>query len=167
MPDKLTNLIRITKKLTKTQLWNNIAAVFELQFVKEWVGKTITKRLYDFGTDAYGDDLVTDRAAQGFVYSVFTIMQKADKGQKTDNVTLNDTGTFYNSFEIDINENLILIKADFIKSEGHIGENFLYSYDSLQSFEQAIAALSETEFETLLQIVTPYIIKNVRNELNL
>ena len=107
----------------------------------------ITKRLFVTGTDANGQPLITDSAAPGEVYSYITIQEKARKGQRFRPVTLNDTGAFYKSFELEIQPDLILIKADYQKGSDHIGENFMFSYGSTEAFEKAISALNEFEFQ--------------------
>jgi len=45
-------------------------------------------------------------------YSPYTVMLKKEKGQRTDHITLLDTGAFYDSFKIFLNRDNFIINAD-------------------------------------------------------
>jgi hypothetical protein len=87
------------------------------------------------GIDSQGKRIRTISAEEqgnGQVYSLFTIAEKAKKGQDFGNVTLYDTGEFYNSMQIKAESNETKFLADFDKPDGNIYDNFEISkYDFL------------------------------------
>jgi hypothetical protein len=79
------------------------------------------------GIDSQGKTIRTIAAEEqgnGQVYSQFTISQKAEKGQDFSNVTLQDTGEFYDSMKIEALESETRFLADFDKPDGNIYDNF-------------------------------------------
>ena len=135
------------------------------QVVKDFILQLLQTRLKNTGVDANGEPLITDRAAVGEVYSYMTIQIKASKGQKFRNVTLEDTGEFYDSQDVELKDDEFEITGDFLKGGEHIGDNFLDSYPSNKDFEKAIAALDDAEFDILLDRIKPFIVQAARNEL--
>jgi hypothetical protein len=87
------------------------------------------------GIDSQGKRIRTISASEqgnGQVYSLFTIAEKAKKGQDFSNVTLYDTGEFYNSMKIENTGNETKFLADFDKPDGNIYDNFeIGKYDFL------------------------------------
>ena len=152
----------IKEKFVIENLFSIMQYIFSQNSIEEFVMKQITTRLYTQGTDRFLNKLATDAGRP--YYSLATQMEKIDKGQKITNVTLSDTYTFYNSFQIVAKEYYFEIKADFIKEydgiyQGNISENFKKSYSSQSNFENAIAALSDNEMNNLLGQVKPKIIE--------
>ena len=79
------------------------------------------------GIDSQGKRIITTSAKDqrlGNVYSTYTIRIKAQKGQDTENVTLEDTGDFYNSMLVKISDDHVEVIADFDKPDGNIYDNF-------------------------------------------
>jgi hypothetical protein len=61
-----------------------------------------TSQLFEDGIDSQGRRLEDVR---GSFYANFTIQEKIAKGQPTDRITLKDSGQFYKSFRINIDNN--------------------------------------------------------------
>lgn len=86
--------------------------------------------------------LLAKEQGENLVYSLFTYGQKVQKGQDAQHVTLKDTGEFWQSMNVKVNENDVEILADFDKPDGNIMENFeagMYDFlgltpENLESF---------------------------------
>lgn len=83
------------------------------------------------GEDSDGNQLQTYKSAPGEVYAAYTIELKKEKGQRTDIVTLHDSGHFHESMElykdaenlpIEVN-GMFPIIADFKKGSENISKN--------------------------------------------
>lgn len=85
------------------------------------------------GIDNEGKKIRTIAAEEqdrGKVYSLYTIKMKAEKGQDFGNVTLYDTGEFYKTFNIKVNDSSVEVLADFNSP----GENILDNFDEKYHF---------------------------------
>ena len=100
-------------------------------------------QLYEQGIDSRGVVLGD--------YSAYTKSLKQSKGQRTDHITLRDTGEFYNSFRIILNGNSLQIIANPIKDDTNL----------FQEFGIDIVGLTEDSMSVVitkaLQLVKPYI----------
>lgn len=67
------------------------------------------KQLFEKGEDGLGISLGN--------YTPFTVQQKQIKGQRSDHITLKDTGDFYSSFKLSING---LVTADGQKEDTNL-----------------------------------------------
>jgi hypothetical protein len=79
------------------------------------------------GLDSHDKRIVTTSAknqGMGEVYSSYTIKIKSRRGQDTENVTLEDSGDFYNSMLVKISDDNVEVIADFNKPDGNINDNF-------------------------------------------
>jgi hypothetical protein len=155
-------LKEITKKLdnfknvfTDKNFEKILFEIFDSGIVTDETIKTIQDRLYKKGIDAEGNVLKTDKATFDF-YSPSTIGIKKAKNQRTKNVTLNDSGDFYKSFDSFLTKKGFYLKADFQK-DNHIFDNFTSMYNSPLDFENAILNLTEQEKQD-------YIILNILPE---
>lgn len=155
----------IAKKFKKETIFDICQIIFTEDFIKNWIIETIQDRLYNTGVDSFGKKLQTDLGklfSTGSGYSTFTEYLKKEKGQRIANVTLNDTGDFYNSFEIEVKKTFFDIKAEFQKSNGNIFENFSQNYSNLSNFEEAILNLTDSEMETFLnELFQPRLVSNL------
>lgn len=125
----------------------------------------IQDRLFNKGETSDGTILKTDNAFGSAVYGSFTLKSKQSKGQKTNNVTLKDTGDFYRSFKVEAQKAFIAITADFEKEDGNIQENFTSQYGSEKSFEEAILDLNDKEKSIIAErILLPDLIKRFTNK---
>ena len=94
MLESVKQLIKNAKKLNQNQL---IVEVFTDVSIKDEITEYITEvQLFKEGVDGLGDKLEQ--------YTPFTISEKKKKGQKFSNTTLEDTGQFYSSFRVDVNQ---------------------------------------------------------------
>ena len=96
MLESVKQLISNAKKLNQSQL---IVEVFTDVKIKDEIVYYITEiQLFEKGVDGLGDKLEQ--------YTPFTISIKESKTPKqpTDRTTLKDTGQFYNSFRVDVNQ---------------------------------------------------------------
>lgn len=80
---------------------------------------TPTSQLYEKGEDSRGRSLkeIAGNPNTDSGYSPFTIREKQSKGQRTDHITLKDTGDFYLSFTVRPFKGGFSIDADPIKDE--------------------------------------------------
>jgi len=75
-----------------------------------------TSQLFEQGIDALGTSLGK--------YSGFTEEQKKKDGQRFDHITLKDTGEFYNSFAVKVQNGGFLIVADPNKDDSNLFDDF-------------------------------------------
>lgn len=122
--------------------------------------KMITNRLYSEGTTGDGIELQTDRAGNRYPYSYYTVRVKSENSPRrpVDRVTLKQTGEFYESIAIEIQDDGFTIKADFRKTDGHMHKNFQNTFSTSGLFEKSVLSLSKEEFE---QIVKRYFLETV------
>jgi hypothetical protein len=111
----------------------------------------ITKRLYKEGTTGDGIELETDKAGRLYPYSNYTVVLKDESGQPYDRVTLNQTGQFYKSLSVKIDNDGFTIDAEFRKSDGHMFKNFQNRFSTSDIFEKSVLSLSKQEFEVILK----------------
>lgn len=153
----------------KGNIINDICSIILAeQFVKDWIIQTIQKRLFQTGKDNKGNELNTDTALwqKTDFYSNNTKAIKKSKGQKISNVTLFDTGDFYDSFQIAEKKTFIELKANFNKPDGNIFENFTKSYSNFTDFETAILSLSDEEMDLFItEIFLPRLVSNLQYQM--
>jgi hypothetical protein len=101
MFQKLYSIINKTKKLSEREAW---LYVINEEVKKEIIRLNTEEQLEEYGIDSKGNSLGG--------YSPYTISIKKLKGQRTDHVTLKDTGAFYESFKINVDYNGFEIEAD-------------------------------------------------------
>lgn len=117
MFDDIYNIINNALKLNETQL---IIEAFTEVKVKDKITEYITQtQLFKLGEDGRGEKLQE--------YTPFTKILKRDAGQPFDITTLKDTGTFYNSFRVKVNNGgeVKVIASDPNDLIGKYGENIL------------------------------------------
>jgi len=103
------------------------------------------KQMYDFGVDSKGVTLGE--------YAPLTKMLKAQKGQKISNVTLKDTGEFYDSMKVKF-EFQILITGDMKKPD-----------TDLETIYPFALGLTEENKEEILPEIKERIIENIRKSI--
>lgn len=147
--------------------------VLSTDAIQDWIISTVQTRLYELGTDKMNDKLKTDAArifASHPYYSYYTvavkhgnIKRKDGKGggdSRTENVTLKDSGEFYDSMRVVVKKTLLQIQANFRKEDGHIQKNFELSYNSPAQFEDYILGLTDEETDLLIEnFIQPRLIK--------
>lgn len=139
--------------------FNDIARrAFSDDAIKSRIIEIIQKRLYNFGVDAKGLKLYTDNSILNEVYAPFTLRWKNFKNMPSNRVTLRETGEFYRSFKILVEQKFFEISAMFTKKDKHIFDNFTILYPSESEFEKSITSLSEDEFDRLLKNEIIYLI---------
>lgn len=157
----------IISQLDKVNISNLGRHVFSQSNIQKWMIDTIQKRLYNLGESADGTDLKTDKSSSGNPYADVTMDIKSYLGQRTDNVTFKDSGSFYKSFKILLKQNSVNIEADFYKGGDHIGDNFEFQFSNLKDFENAIAGLSDIEIDEMLKTkVYPEAIRYLNSQTN-
>lgn len=157
----MNTLESLHKNVSTFDAYKIIGDVLKLKEIQGALIAIIQKRLFDKGTTAEGDKLRTDfakssnkrlKGTKGF-YSKNTETIKKSKGQKIDNVTLYDTGDFYNSFKTTFEKDTLFLNADF----RDIYSNFKDSFSSENEFQQAILDISDEEKEQLFTLMLPHI----------
>ena len=115
----LEGLKKITdnaKNLNQTQLLIEVFTNARIKF--EIIDYITVEQLYIKGEDGLGDKLKQ--------YSPFTISEKQRKGDTFDRTTLNDTGKFYASFKVLVNNGEVKVYAnDLHDLTDRYGENIL------------------------------------------
>ena len=79
------------KTLDEKEAWK---FVIDKEVQDEIIRMNTQDQLYDDGIDSLSDSLGD--------YTPYTVMLKKQKGQKTSNITLKDTGAFYKSFKVKV-----------------------------------------------------------------
>lgn len=116
--------------------------------VKDLVIRLNTKdQLFKLGEDSLGDSLG--------VYSPFTVEEKKKKGQPTNRITLKDTGEFYSSFNVVPYRGGFTIKANPIKEDSNL-------YDD---FGTDIIGLNETNLQILRDVYKDKVLEEVRKRI--
>ena len=98
---RLDKLFSALDNLNEDQIW--LFAV-DKDVQDEMIRINTEDQLEEEGIDSLGRKLVD--------YAPSTIAYKRRKGQRYDHVTLKDEGDFYNSFNVKVNVNEIIIDAD-------------------------------------------------------
>ncbi|NQY43853.1 MAG: hypothetical protein HRT87_10975 [Legionellales bacterium] len=106
-----------------------------------------TSQLFELGEDSLGDSLGS--------YSPFTVEQKKKRGQPTNRITLKDTGEFYSSFNVVPYRGGFTIKANPIKEESNL-------YDD---FGADIVGLNETNLQILRDVYKDKVLEEVRKRI--
>lgn len=101
------------------------------------------EQLFEHGIDSQGRSLGD--------YSAYTKSLKQQKGQRTDHITLKDTGEFYNSFRILFTGNALQIVANPIKDDTNLFRE--YGIDIVGLTEDSMAVVTTKA----LQLIKPYI----------
>ncbi len=128
------DILKKAKRLDKNKL------IFEVIKNDKGIQKEILDlnrwaQLYDKGINSDGVSLSAVRPNGG--YTSFTINIKRKKNQRTDHVTLRDSGEFYNSFKINASNDFFEIDADPNKDTTNLfdewGEDILGLTDASKS----------------------------------
>lgn len=111
-------------------------------------------QLYEKGIDSEGKTLkeIGGSRLTSSGYSPATVRIKEEKGQKTDNITLNDTGAFYGSFTIILGDQEFYIEADPLKDDGT---------DLFKEWGEDILGLTDESKEILIPFILEEIIPEV------
>lgn len=139
----------ISKDFKVNKVYRAFFETMKQERFKNWIIEEIHRRVVNAGIDADGQVLKTDSSTDG-VYSNYTKFVKDGKGQKFSNVTLEDTGVFWNSLVVQIKGFAADLKADFMKEGQHMYNNFQDLYVSKMEFENAILRLGDFELEEFL-----------------
>ena len=89
-------------------------------------------------------------------YAPSTIAYKRRKGQRYDHVTLKDTGDFYNSFNVKVNVNEIIIYAD---------DSSKYNKPLFEVWGVDVLGLTDDNMNYIKEMILENYIKFVLNEL--
>ena len=166
-----TVFVSFAKRIKKINVLAIVQEILSDRNVQLTILDAIRWRLLEHGKDSNGKELQTDIAKQqsrGNKYALFTIKQKIAKGHIYKHVTLKDTGEFYNSMDIDADKFYANIKADFIKSDGHIYENFEKSYSSQLEFEKSILSPGTKVINSLIHnVIYPRLMGEIREAMGI
>jgi hypothetical protein len=164
----MSEITKLADSLSKVDIYQYILDILRLQESRDFIEDLIKGRLFLKGTDCFGKKLETDSGKLiGSFYSGFTFQRKKKKGQRASNVTLNDTGAFYDSIEAQVPFKTVNISANFGSGDEHIQKNFQTSYSSEEDFENAILGLTEEQFQILGEkIILPKLEERLNRVLN-
>ncbi len=116
------------KKFLKLDLKKEVIKILNTQKVKEFVVEMQQERLFNTGKDSKGESLGR--------YSPFTVVIKQSKGQRTDHITLRDTGEFYESFTFYATDTELIFDADAQKDEDNLFDDFGLDIIGLNDFNR-------------------------------
>lgn len=145
MFDRIKEIINNSKKLNETQL---LIFVFTDRKVKDSITDYITNiQLFKEGEDGLGNKLQE--------YTPFTKLLKQEKGQPFDRTTLKDTGQFYASFRVVVNNagEVKVIANDVNDLTEKYGKNILtLSYEGIEEIKPQIIKLSQRYIRETLSL---------------
>lgn len=128
---------------------------------------TIQDRLYITGRTANGTFLKTDQSyneGRGNVYAKKTISYKKESNHPYSNVTLSDSGEFYDSFKVDFTSKEIILSANFKKGDKDISENFRYTFND-ERFKKEILSLTAKEKKVFSKLIVTKLVQKILNTL--
>lgn len=173
----MNKLERLYLFLKKFEIGIVLDEIFLDMRVQQFIFEAIKMRITEEGVTATFKKLITNsrlrimkkrETKKKEYYAPATIRIKKKKSglsSKTENVTLYDSGEFYESFRILTTKKTIRIIADMEKPEGDMYDNFSISFTK-KDFIKEILSLSYDEKAFLLQqIVRPYAIQLIRKSL--
>jgi hypothetical protein len=104
---RIGELLRAIQALNENDAWRYAVTK---QVLDEIIRLNTEHQLEEQGIDSIGRELGD--------YSPYTMIIKRLKGQRTDHITLKDTGEFYDSFTATVNNTEIILGADGLKDDG-------------------------------------------------
>lgn len=142
----------VNKLISNLQSLNIDRIIFNLlknQSFQDFIIEANTKdQLFDKGENSLGVSLEDVR---GSGYSDLTIRIKKFKGQKVENVTLNDTNAFYESFNVSLNPKSFDIDADPVKEDTNL----------FDEWGEDIVGLNEENLQELIDMLQDGIIEAI------
>ena len=142
---RLDKLFSALDNLNEDQIW--LFAV-DKDVQDEMIRINTEDQLEEEGIDSLGRKLGD--------YSPSTIAYKRRKGQRYDHVTLKDEGDFYNSFNVKVNVNEIIIDAD---------DSSKYNKPLFEVWGVDVLGLTEDNMNYIKEMILENYIKFVLNEL--
>jgi len=156
--------LQLSEDLMKVNVSRLLNDIFSEKNIQEWVIDAIQLRLEVSGIDGKDKKMKTDRATDGF-YSERTKDIKSYFGQNYSNVTLKDSGDFYKSMKIILNNAGFEIDGDFEKENENIYKNFTNSYASQKEFSSDIMSLTSKEMTLIMETKVIPLINKKLNEI--
>lgn len=142
---RLDKLFSALDNLTEDKIW--LFAV-DKDVQEEMIRINTEDQLEEEGIDSLGRKLGD--------YAPSTIAYKRRKGQRYDHVTLKDEGDFYNSFNIKVNVNEIIIDAD---------DSSKYNKPLFEVWGVDVLGLTDENMTYIKEMILENYIKFVLNEL--
>ncbi len=134
-----------------------VRSVLDSSKYRALVVNLVQERLYNKGTYANDNEIVTYKAKSPDVYSRYTMALKQEKNQPTNRVTLKDGGEFYNTFALKTETESFSISYDENKPDGKISDN-------ISDLPVAIS-LSDSDLNVLRDDIKVDIIKKMREKI--
>jgi len=122
-------------KFLKLDFTKEIVKILNSKKVRDKVIFMQQQRLFETGKDSEGASLGS--------YSPFTVVIKQSKGQRTDHITLRDTGEFYKSMTFHATETELVFDADAQKDDDNLFDDFGID----------ILGLTEKNKENLIELI--------------
>jgi len=152
---------QIASKTRALNINSILTDIFKTSNLQKWMIETIQNRLYSKGETGEGIILKTDKSINDS-YSPVTMDIKSYLGQRTENVTLKDTGDFYESFKVVLLLDGFEITGDFVKGSEHIEDNFNNLFPSKRAFESSVMSLTDKEINYIVEKkVIPLLLKEI------
>lgn len=89
------------------------------------------------------ETIASQEQNSGYPYSINTVKIRGEEGLQVHNVDLRVTGEFYDSMKVTVDNDKIIIDAEFNKANGNIMDNFDRSYSFLGLIPENLKALGE------------------------
>tara|TARA_R110000796_G_scaffold111023_1_gene222551 strand:- start:1819 stop:2262 length:444 start_codon:yes stop_codon:yes gene_type:complete len=141
----IDRIINNAKSLNEKDAW---LFVIDKEVKDEIIRLNTQEQLFDEGIDSLNRTLGD--------YTPYTVVLKKAKGQRTDHITLKDTGAFYNSFKVQVTSTGIIIQAD---------DSSIYDIPLTKSFGLDILGLTNDNILWLFDYLDENYNKYVRKKL--
>lgn len=154
--DELIKKLELLKKRLQDyekNLSRRVGQILSLDEVSEAIITLIQRRIYEQGTLADGEKLITDSARYQIGQQAYSIRNQTKKNKS--HVDLYVSGEFFDQWLLNAGTSITKITADKIKT---IYENFQDSFNSSADMMDKLGTLSPEEIEIVSkQIILPYI----------
>ena len=131
---------KIINKYKRLNFVKIITKILNSSRVKKYIIFLEQERLFTTGKDSEGESLGS--------YAPFTVVIKQEKGQRTDHITLLDTGAFYKSFTFHATGTELIFDANPIKTDESGEESNLFN-----DFGIDILGLNDEDSEKLIEYI--------------
>lgn len=149
-------LLNIVQKLKRIDINSILKAIFLDPDFQLWLLDVIRwNQLYEQG--------VSEDNVKIGTYAPFTYELKGEQGVINSHITLRDTGAFYASFRVFVNEDNVVINADGDKTDPVTGDvtNLFEKYGDAGN----LLGLTEENWNKMIDQITPKIIEQIWNSI--
>lgn len=141
-------------KIDMNKVIHDVVLIEDVQkAIIDYIQKEQLKQGID-GNDRRIETIASKEQGGSYPYSRYTVAKRGARGLQVNNVDLEYTGAFYNTFDVEVRNDEFEPIADFSKPDGDIRDNFDSSYDFLKLTKNSLQNLSDW---LLLTYISDYI----------